>query len=153
MGVYPHRGRSKRRRFAAGRKAKFQCPVTGDVIRYTEAVRDWRGVWVSPDGLDERNPQDNVTVVSDPQMLHHPGPQLDEGEGTTFQDVGIWGFAPTSTTVGEEVVIGWGGDGREPFLYAFAGDREILADGDWDADAMVWKRDQNRHRPTFGWAV
>lgn len=67
------------RSFAPGRHAKAQCPVTGDVVRYQDMVQDWRGVWVSPDGLDPRHPLDTPTVFIDAEALHHPSPLLDTG--------------------------------------------------------------------------
>lgn len=74
--------RAKRRgggRFASGRMAKAQCPVTGDVVPYGEMRQDWRGVWVSPEGLDPRHPLDVPTIFDDPETLHHPAPLLDQG--------------------------------------------------------------------------
>ena len=70
--------------YAEGRHAKAQCPICGDVILYKELKRDWRGVYVCPDCLDPRHPQEHILVYADPEALEHPAPLLDTNTASSL---------------------------------------------------------------------
>ena len=94
MGTYgsvqPSEIITSHKRFAEGRRAKAQCSVCGDVILYRDLQRDWRGVYVCPDCLDPRHPQEHILVYADPEALEHPRPLLDrESGGTTVSLNGV----------------------------------------------------------------
>lgn len=75
--ILPTMVTTSQKAYATGHKAKAQCPICGDVIRYLGMVTDWRGVRVCPDCNDPRHPQENVHIFADPEALQHPSPLLD----------------------------------------------------------------------------
>jgi len=58
-------------RFAFGHKAKAQCPLCGDVVKYIILRQDWRGQYVCPDCWDPKHPQERQVNVLDTEALHH----------------------------------------------------------------------------------
>lgn len=74
-----HRSKRSRVRYAAGKRAKAQCPICGLVVPYTTMTLDWRGVRVCPDCLDPKHPQETPVVASDAVALRRPSPLVDTG--------------------------------------------------------------------------
>ena len=79
MTVRRHTSITRRKTFASGKNAKAQCPICGDVVRYTQMVKDWRGVRVCPCCRDPKHPQETPVVTADAVAIREPSPLLDEG--------------------------------------------------------------------------
>lgn len=75
--IHTRAKRSGPRRFAHGKRAKFQCPICGLVMRHDVAVKDWRGQWVGPECNDPFHPQEIPVITDDAVALAHPRPSND----------------------------------------------------------------------------